>query len=185
MRPSPSLILGVLATLSYFCAAIEVSATVEKRNSDALDRRLTGISRRKFIPNGDALLAISSVPVSTMDDDEDEDDDEEDENHVKSVVDNIESTSEAMNVTANSTSSKARTADATNTRNQGLLMNSLPSQKESASEPPRSALDVIRKFFKMVAERFHQSMNEFFDNIDKQIKLNSELPLLEQGDTFF
>ncbi|EDO05495.1 hypothetical protein BBOV_I004140 [Babesia bovis T2Bo] len=188
MKTSSCLLLCVITTLSFFCAAIELASDIDGVDvADSVNRHLSAASRRKFAHSNDVSLNVSAPSVTTMDDDDEDDEEDDDDNDYQ-----VEHKSTAIksenkpNLKAMDDSSDAIDGSKESSSNsQRLLMNSLPSHKDVALESPKSALDVIANFFREMTEIFHQRLNEFFDNIDKQIKANSALPLLEQGDTFF
>ncbi|GBE62224.1 elongation factor 3, putative [Babesia ovata] len=174
----------IFAALLCTPAACDIDSIIDGKNAATPLRQLSGVSRRKYLQNDMARLMATPSHISLMDsdaDDEDEDDDDGDYHHFE--VDGAGATTHTR-IADVKASEKVNSKDSVKQQHKPLLMGSLPATTEN-TDAPGCALDVIGDFFNKLSEKFHNSMNEFFDNIDKQIKANSELPLLEQGDTFF
>ncbi|CDR97706.1 hypothetical protein, conserved [Babesia bigemina] len=179
------LVFSILAALLCTPAACDIDSFIDHKNAAIPLRELSGVSRRKYLQNDMARLVAAPSNVSRMDsdeeDDEDDDDDEGDYHHVEADGTGSATSTRIADIT---TSKQVDSKDSVKQERKPLLMGSLPTHTEK-SDAPVCALDVISDFLNRLSEKFHSSMNEFFENIDKQIKANSELPLLEQGDTFF
>ncbi|KAK1939814.1 hypothetical protein X943_003588 [Babesia divergens] len=192
------LALSIFATLVSSLALTESGiqrsdVDVDAHNSTSPERLLSGVSRRKYFPSGSGALTAAPANIASMDEDDFDDDDEEEED------DDDEGDYHHFNMGGDGSAAKVRLSGAAESRNapkvvpseavdakrKPLLMSSLPAHTEGASAAPESATDVIGNYIGSCIDGFHRVMNEFFENIDKQIEKNRALPLLEHGDTFF
>lgn len=197
-----ALLLKILA-LSIFATLVSSLALTESgiqrsdvdigaHNSTSPERLLSGVSRRKYFPNGSGALTAASANISSMDeddfDDEDEEDDEDDEgdyHHFNMGGDGSAAKVRLSGAAKSRDAPKVVPSEAVDATRKPLLMSSLPAHTEGASAAPESATDIIGNYIGSCIDGFHRVMNEFFENIDKQIEKNRALPLLEHGDTFF
>lgn len=186
-----SAVAGFLGTSAIELASDQenMTPTVEETEISP-DRLLSGVSRRKYLPNHGGALVVPSAYKTTMDDEEDDDEDEEDDedgdfHHFNAATDGSVARAAESSAAEGKEADKHISSENQEAKNKPLLMGSLPAQKETANVVPKSASDIISSYFDAIKESFHNMANQFFDNIDKQLEKNRSLPILEHGDTFF
>lgn len=153
----------------------------------APERGLSGVSRRKYARQDGVSMSAPYAYIASMDEDEDDDEDDDEDEYHKNVAPSYPSVTKLISFSdvKSEDGEENESEPLSETKSKSLIMSSLPVRNSSKADVPQSATDVIAIYLGSISDRFHTAMNEFFDNIEKHLKTSRELPLLENGDTWF